>query len=73
MMLKPKTPPAWSSLPGQPVRLMILLAIRAAQGGTTHMQVLAKLARKIMDEDFRAQITTETDPAPLRALLQNVF
>jgi len=49
------------------------LAIRAARGGNAHMHVLAKLARKIMDEDFRAQIETKNDPAQLCAILQKVF
>jgi PTS system fructose-specific IIA component len=73
VVLRPKSPLAWNSLDGQPVRVVILLAIRAAQGGNAHMQVLAKLARKIMDEDFRAQIEFENDPARLCALLQKVF
>ena len=73
VVLKPKTPLAWNSLDGQPVRVVILLAICAAQGGNAHLQVLAKLARKIMDEDFRAQIETENDPAQLCAILQKVF
>ena len=73
VVLKSRSPLAWNSLDGQPVRVVILLAIRAAQGGNAHMQVLAKLARKIMDEDFRAQIEFENDPARLCALLQKVF
>lgn len=37
------------------------------------MQVLAKLARKIMDEDFRAEIENETDSGRLCALLPKIF
>ena len=73
VVLKPKSPLDWNSLDGQPVRVVILLAIRAAQGGNAHMQVLAKLARKIMDEDFRTQIENENDPARLCAIFQQVF
>jgi fructose-specific PTS system IIA-like component len=73
VLLKLKSPVAWNSLDGQPVRVVILLAIRAAQAGTTHMQVLAKLARKIMDEDFRAELETETEPDRLCAVLQKTF
>lgn len=73
VLLKLKSPVAWNSLDGQPVRVVILLAIRAAQAGSTHMQVLAKLARRIMDEDFRAELEHESDPARLAAILQKVF
>ncbi len=73
VLLKPKSPVAWNSLDGQPVRVVILLAIRAGQAGTTHMQVLAKLARKIMDDDFRAELEQEKDPARLCAVLEKIF
>ena len=73
VLLKPKSPVAWNSLDGQPVRVVILLAIRVGQAGTTHMQVLAKLARKIMDDDFRAELEQETEPARLCAVLQKIF
>jgi mannitol/fructose-specific phosphotransferase system IIA component (Ntr-type) len=37
------------------------------------MQVLAKLARKIMDDDFRAELEQENDPVRLCAVLQKAF
>jgi fructose-specific phosphotransferase system IIA component len=73
VLIKLKSPVAWNSLDGQPVRVVLLLAIRAAQAGTAHMQVLAKLARKIMDDDFRAELERENVPALLNAILQQVF
>jgi fructose-specific PTS system IIA-like component len=76
VVLKLKTPVAWNSLDGQPVRVVILLAIRAAPtgaGGTAHMQAFAKLARKIMDDDFRAELERENDCARLCAVLQKIF
>ncbi|HEV2695218.1 MAG TPA: phosphoenolpyruvate--protein phosphotransferase [Verrucomicrobiae bacterium] len=73
VLMKLKNPVAWNSLDGQPVRVVILLGIRAAQAGTAHMQVLARLARKIMDEEFRAELERETDPARLCAVLQKIF
>ena len=73
VLLKLKSPVEWNSLDGEPVRVVVLLAIRAAQAGNAHMQVLAKLARKIMDDDFRAELEQETDPARLCAILQKIF
>lgn len=73
VLLKPKTPVAWNSLDGQPVRVVILLAIREGQGGTTHMQVLAKLARQIMNEAFRAELERENEPDKLCGILKRVL
>ncbi len=74
VLIKLNSPVAWNSLDGQPVRVVILLAIRAAQGGSNaHMQVLAKLARKIMDEDFRAELEKENDPSRLCAVMEKIF
>jgi fructose-specific PTS system IIA-like component len=70
VLLKPRRPIAWNSLDGQPVRVMILLAVRETNGSTAHMKVLARLARRVMDTQFRAQIEQENDPVKLCALLQ---
>ena len=69
VLLKPRHPLAWNSLDGQPVRVMILLAVREANSTTVHMKVLARLARRIMDPNFRAELENTADPATLCALL----
>lgn len=73
VLLKPRTPVAWNSLDGQPVSVVILLAIREAQADSTHMKVLAKLARKVMSKTFRSQLEAENNPAELCAILQKSF
>ncbi|MDR3378624.1 MAG: phosphoenolpyruvate--protein phosphotransferase [Verrucomicrobiae bacterium] len=69
VLLKPRQPLAWNSLDGQPVRVMILLAVREANSTTVHMKVLARLARRIMDPNFREELENATDPATLCDLL----
>lgn len=73
LVLKPRQPVPWDSLDGQPVNVVILLAIREEQGNTTHMKVLAKLARKIVSRTFREQLETENNPAALCSILQKSF
>jgi multiphosphoryl transfer protein len=73
VLLKPRTPLAWNSLDGKPVRVMIMLAIRETNGASTHMKVLARLARRVMDQQFRAQLEEEPDPVRLCNLLQQSF
>jgi mannitol/fructose-specific phosphotransferase system IIA component (Ntr-type) len=37
------------------------------------MKVLARLARKVMNEEFRARLAAENDPVELCATLQRLF
>jgi mannitol/fructose-specific phosphotransferase system IIA component (Ntr-type) len=50
---------------------VVLLAIREADSASTHMRVLASLARRMMHEEFRAQVEQEQDPAALCRLLRS--
>jgi fructose-specific PTS system IIA-like component len=72
-VLKLRQPVAWASLDGQPVRVVILLAIRETDGATEHLKVLARLARQLMHEDFRARLEQENEPAALCAFLRETF
>jgi len=64
-ILKPKRPIEWGSLDGQPVRMVILLALREAGQNGGHMQVFSRLARKLMNEEFRARLLSADDPVLL--------
>jgi fructose-specific PTS system IIA-like component len=60
----------WKAIDGQPVRTLVLLVIREAEQTTTHMKVLAALARRLMHGEFRAQVEREQDPAALCRLIE---
>ena len=53
-VVKPEQPVAWGE---ERVEIAILLAMRASAKDNTHMQVFSRLARKLMNEEFRAQLT----------------
>ena len=59
----------WQSIDGRPVRCMILLATRATQTNGTHMQVFSKLARKLMNDDFRNRLLATPDRDAIFAFL----
>ncbi len=59
----------WKAIDGQPVRTVILLAVRQAEPAATHMRVLASLARRLMHEEFRCEVEQEQNPEKLCALL----
>jgi mannitol/fructose-specific phosphotransferase system IIA component (Ntr-type) len=50
-VLRLKQPIKWTETSGTPVSLVFLLAMRP--DATAHLQVFAKLARKLMNEEFR--------------------
>jgi multiphosphoryl transfer protein len=55
-VLKLKGKIDWGSIDGQPVKMIILIAMRDTQSGSRHMQVFSKLARKLMNEEFREHL-----------------
>jgi multiphosphoryl transfer protein len=64
-ILKLNRPIEWGSLDGQPVRIVILLALSEAKRDRAHMKIFSRLARKLMDEDFRARLMEIEDPGEL--------
>ncbi len=60
----------WESLDGQPVSVVVLMALREADGGVSHMKILSTLARKIMHDDFRQRLSRDQDPDAICAFLK---
>ncbi|MEO8481506.1 MAG: phosphoenolpyruvate--protein phosphotransferase [Acidobacteriota bacterium] len=61
-ILKLQSPVDWGALDGQPVRMVFLLATRETSPDGAHMQVFSRLARKLMDAEFRAHLLRADDP-----------
>ncbi|HEX7958627.1 MAG TPA: phosphoenolpyruvate--protein phosphotransferase, partial [Terriglobales bacterium] len=70
-ILKLQKPVEWGSLDGAPVRIVILLALRETDTSIRHMQVFAKLARKLMDEHFRDELQRFDDADEILNLMSN--
>jgi len=69
VLLKLRRPVPWGSLDGQPVSVLLLLTIRESDQVNGHMKIFSRLARRVMHEDFRAQLEQEQQPEKLCALL----
>jgi fructose-specific PTS system IIA-like component len=69
-VLKAGAPIAWGSLDGNPVNVVILLAVRESDAQNSHMKIFARLARKVMHEEFREFLTTATDPEEIRVFIE---
>jgi phosphoenolpyruvate-protein phosphotransferase len=74
VLLRLRTPVPWGSLDGQPVRTVLLLAIRECeQAANGHMNVFSKLARKVMHEDFREHLAGAHNPGVVCTVLGGVL
>lgn len=53
---KLEQPIVWNENSGDCVDLIIMIAVKAGEGNDLHLQVLSKLSRMLMHEDFRDQL-----------------
>lgn len=65
-----KSPIDWGSNDGLPVRHVFLLAVPEALDAKAHLQVLAKLARRMVHEEFRVAVEKAESPDGLVELLR---
>lgn len=71
VLLKLDEPIEWGAIDDKPIDVVVMLAIRdGADGDDTHLKIFARLARKIMHEDFRQYLIDENDPEKLLAFLK---
>jgi fructose-specific PTS system IIA-like component len=64
-ILKLGRPIEWGSLDGEPVRMVILLALKESNRNGAHLKVFSRLARKLMDEEFRGRLMQIDDPGEM--------
>lgn len=72
VFIKLKNPIDWQSLDNQPVDMIFLLAIRISEQQKEHLRVLARLSRKLMDEEFVAKLRKVEKPADIISLIKNL-
>jgi len=68
-ILKLARPVEWDALDGKPVSVVILLARREG-GDKRHLQVLARLARSLMQDSFRQFLEQADDPEQIVRFLR---
>ncbi|MCU0285704.1 MAG: phosphoenolpyruvate--protein phosphotransferase [Acidobacteria bacterium] len=72
VFLKLKKAIDWQSLDDQPVDIILLLVIRSSHDDKEHLRILARLSRKLMDEEFAAKLRLITKPSCIIDLIKNV-
>lgn len=64
-----KQPIAWESLDEEPVRCIILFAVKEADSTTVHVRLLGQFAGKLADEDVVETLLTSTETKEIIAIL----
>ncbi|WP_077598290.1 fructose PTS transporter subunit IIA [Olsenella urininfantis] len=59
----------WESMDNKPIKVAIALCVPGGEAGTTHLQLLSKVAIMLMDEGFRASALAGTDEASIAELI----
>src|SRR5260370_1713028 len=60
-ILKLRRPVDWGAVDGKPVQFVILLAAREPDSNGVHLRVFSRLARNLMNEEFRVQLLQAQD------------
>ena len=63
----------WESLDGAPAQMIFLIAVPDESESNVHLKILAALSRKLMDEDFRAELLKADDAKTVLTLLDQTF
>lgn len=61
----------WESIDGIEITVGIALLVPDAEAGSTHIALLAQIARALMDEGFREVIRTATEPSQVSELIND--
>jgi fructose-specific PTS system IIA-like component len=69
-VLRLREPVDWGALDGQPVRMVLMLALRAEEKGREHLRIFAKLSRLVMNEEFRTRLEQAPDAPALYSVLE---
>jgi PTS system fructose-specific IIA component len=71
-IIKLEEPIEWEAMDGQPVKLIIALAI-PQQESKTHLKILAKLSEQLMEEDFRTALLSANTKSELYTVIKGIF
>lgn len=58
---------AWESMDKKPIKVAIALCVPGGEAGTTHLQLLSKVAVMLMDDTFRENTLADADAASIAA------
>jgi len=69
-IIRLKNPISWNPVEEEPVRMLILLAVRQSGSDQLHLKIFSKLARKLMHDEFRDTLLHAATNAEVIQLLE---
>ncbi|MDZ5757357.1 fructose PTS transporter subunit IIA [Carnobacterium maltaromaticum] len=69
IILRMKNELEWNSLDGKPIKVIVSLLIPTEEAGTTHLKILAKVAKLLMNSEVKEGLKTTTNKLALIDLI----
>lgn len=73
LILKPQKAVSWGNDAEEDVRIIISILSFNEQGGNTHLELLASLARKLVDEKFKNALVNSVDEEGIFFLIEQAL
>lgn len=73
LILKPQKEVSWGNDAEEDVRIIISILSFNEQGGNTHLELLASLARKLVDEKFKNALVNSVDEEGIFFLIEQAL
>ena len=73
LVLKPQKGVSWGNDAEEDVRIIISILSFNEQGGSTHLELLASLARKLVDEKFKNALVNSVDEEGIFFLIEQAL
>ncbi|GMA97569.1 PTS sugar transporter subunit IIA [Pelosinus sp. IPA-1] len=73
LILKPQKEVSWGNDTEEDVRIIISILSFNEQGGNTHLELLASLARKLVDEKFKNALVNSVDEEGIFFLIEQAL
>lgn len=73
LILKPQKEVSWGNDAEEDVRIIISILSFNEQGGNTHLELLASLARKLVDEKFKKALVNSVDEEEIFFLIEQAL
>ncbi len=73
LILKPRQEVSWGDGAEEGIKIIISILSRNEQGGNVHLELLASLARKLVDEEFKKNLLNATHKEELFLLIMQAI
>lgn len=66
------TPVDWNSFDGKPVDTVFMIAVPKENAGNDHLKILIAISKKLMHEDFRAELAKAKTPDEVLDVIRSI-